>query len=409
VSPMTSEVERNILLQIAAGKVPTEDVDHLQEVTDELRQALSYLREIERFGVALSRGDLSAELRAKGTLAGGLKGLHANLRHLTWQTEQVAEGDFTQLVGFMGEFSTAFNTMVNRLRESRDELHKKNEELQKAYMEIQTTQLQLLQQEKMASVGQLAAGIAHEINTPLGFIAGNLTSLQRYSARMEEYISSQENALKELIDNPDARNEIVERMSALKKRLKLDFILNDLDGIIGESLDGANRVKGIVDDLKGFARLDESEDKDVSINDCMESALNLLRGTVDDRITLIKSYGTLPYLLCNPRLLNQAFMAIILNAFQAVSEGGEITLQTGSDGDRIFAVISDNGCGISADIIGRIFEPFFTTREVGKGTGLGLSVAYNIIKKHNGSIEVESRPGNGTTVTVSIPIISAPD
>lgn len=401
---MAADLTREILLQVAAGRIPPEEVCQSPEISEELRQALSYMREIERFGIALCKGDLSAQLNARGSLAGGLKGLHAGLRHLTWQTKQVAEGDLNQHVDFMGEFSAAFNSMVDKLRESRDELCRKNAELHRAYAELQATQIQLLQQEKMASVGQLAAGIAHEINTPLGFIVSNLGSLQRYTARMEEYIRAQELVLKELADVAGAQPDIVERTSALKRKLKLDFILKDLDGIISESLDGANKVEGIVDNLKGFARLDESEEKDASLNDCIENSLNMLRKDLADGVSLEKNYGALPDVRCNPGLLNQAFMAILLNASQAVSADGVITVKTHADSDRVYGIVSDNGCGIPADIVGRIFEPFFTTRDVGKGTGLGLSVAYNIIRKHNGGITVESETGRGTIVTVSIPV-----
>ncbi|HEX9023801.1 MAG TPA: ATP-binding protein [Geobacteraceae bacterium] len=399
---MATDLNREILLQVAAGRVPSEEVDGSPELVEELRQALSYLREIERFGIALSSGDLSVQLHARGDLAGAMKGLHAGLRHLTWQTKQVAEGDLSQHVDFMGEFSVAFNTMVDRLRESRSELCKRNEELQKANAELKATQLQLLQKEKMASVGQLAAGIAHEINTPLGFIICNLGSLQRYVSRMEEFIKAQESALNELA-RAEAPANTMEKISEIKKKLKLDFIMQDIGGVIGESLDGASRVKGIVDNLRGFARLDETENKEVLISECIESALNLLRGTVDERVTLVRGYESIPAVLCNPALLNQAFMGILLNAYQAVSDGGVITVASHADEERVYGVVSDNGCGITADMAGRVFEPFFTTREVGKGSGLGLSVAYNIVRKHDGEITFESEAGRGTTVTVSIP------
>jgi signal transduction histidine kinase len=400
---MASDLTSEILLQVAAGRIPSEEACQSPEITEALRQALSYMREIERFGIALCKGDLSAQLRARGSLAGGLKGLHAGLRHLTWQTKQVAEGDLNQHVEFMGEFSTAFNTMVDKLRESRDELCQKNAELHKAFAELQLTQLQLLQQEKMASVGQLAAGIAHEINTPLGFIVSNLGSLQRYTARMGEYIRAQEEAARVLSGVDGAPADIAEGISALKRKLKVGFILKDLDGIISESLDGANRVKVIDENLKDFARLDETEEKNASLNDCIESALNLLRSSFDDGVCLEKSYGMLPDVWCNPGLLNQAFMAILLNASQAVSTDGVISVKTYADDGWVYCAVSDNGCGIPTDLVGRIFEPFFTTRDVGKGTGLGLSVAYNIVRKHNGEITVESEVGKGTLFRVRLP------
>jgi two-component system NtrC family sensor kinase len=399
---MTLSALGGILLEIASGRIPAETPDDI-DCADELRQALSFLRELERFGIALSQGDLSAQIRGQGRLAGSLKGLQASLRHLTWQTRQVADGDLTQQVDFMGEFAAAFNTMVVKLGAAREELSRKNRELGEAYADLKDAQLQLLQQEKMASVGQLAAGIAHEINTPLGFIMSNLGSLNRYAAKLGEYMAAQEEAVRDLLPLSRGGAAVSDRVSGLKSRLKIDFIMQDMTEMIQESLSGAGTVKKIVEDLKKFVRLDEALCQAVVLNDCLDSAVALLAPTPETKVSVSKQYQAIPAVNCSPALLNQAFMAILQNAVQSITAAGMIVLQTRSDEDAVYAVISDNGCGIPAENVGRVFDPFFTTRPVGKATGLGLSVAYSIVTNHGGEITIESAEGEGTTVTVRLP------
>ena len=271
-------------------------------------------------------------------------------------------------------------------------------ELEQAYNDLKIAQSQITQQEKMASIGQLAAGVAHEINNPTGFIMSNLGSLQKYADRLTEFIRIQSEALANL---PSEDAETVEKQ---RKSLKVDYIIDDLRNLVKESLDGADRIKKIVQDLKSFSRVDEAELKMADINIGIESTINIVWNELKYKATVKKEYGDIPQIRCNPGQLNQVFMNILMNAAHAIEKQGEIGIRTWAENDMLKVLISDTGSGIPKDKLNRIFEPFYTTKEVGKGTGLGLSIAYDIVKKHKGSIEVESEAGKGTTFVITIPI-----
>ena len=274
-------------------------------------------------------------------------------------------------------------------------------DLEKAYNELKTAQATILQQEKMASVGQLAAGVAHEINNPMGFIASNLGSLAKYLDRLAEFIATQGAAL----NNP----EEAPRVAEARKKLKIDFVLQDSRDLIVESLDGADRVKRIVQNLKSFSRVDQAEEQPADLNECLETTLNIIWNELKYKTTVHKEYGELPRIRCFPQQLNQVFMNILVNGAQAIEKQGDITIRTWAEADAVKIAISDTGGGIPADKLNRIFEPFFTTKPVGKGTGLGLSICYDIVKKHGGEIIVDSVEGSGTTFTVVLPIRAAQD
>ena len=284
-------------------------------------------------------------------------------------------------------------------------LRKSHEELAKAYDELKSAQVRVLHQEKMASIGQLAAGVAHEINNPIGFISSNLNSLRRYNDKIAAFSRMQIAALENISGNGDSQiKEILDEIREQKKSIKFDYIVDDLGNIIDESLDGANRVRGIVRDLKSFSRSDESEFKMADINAGIESTINIVWNELKYKATLEKEFGDIPPTKCNIGQLNQVFMNILVNAAHAIPTHGTITVKTWSEGSNIYVSITDTGTGIPADILSKIFDPFFTTKEVGSGTGLGLSIAYDIIKKHTGGIKVDSDVGKGTTFTISIPI-----
>ena len=276
-------------------------------------------------------------------------------------------------------------------------------DLETAYNDLKMVQSQVLQQEKMASIGQLAAGVAHEINNPMGFIISNLNTLKRYVEKLSEYVTFQVDLVgrySEKCGNTDILANIAEK----KKALKIDYITGDLDNLIKESLDGADRVKKIVQDLKNFARVDESEFKTADINAGLESTINIVWNELKYKATLVREYGDIPLTVCNPGQLNQVFMNLLMNAAQAIEKTGEIRVKTWLEDDNINISIADTGNGIPEDTQKRIFEPFYTTKEIGKGTGLGLSIAYDIIKKHGGEISVNSVIRKGTTFTISIPV-----
>jgi PAS domain S-box-containing protein len=287
-------------------------------------------------------------------------------------------------------------------------LTEKNRELEKAYGELKSVQSQVFQQEKMASIGQLAAGVAHEINNPMGFIISNLGTLRKYSDKLMAYISAQAEAVRDLSSPSQRPQEVVQRIEESKRSLKIDNVMGDLPSLIAESLDGAERVRKIVQDFKGFSHVDQAEHQFVDINECLESTINIVRNELKYKATLQKELGDLPKTWCNPGQLNQVFVNILVNAAHAMETQGTITVKTGQQDGVISIEIQDTGRGIPKENVNKIFEPFFTTKEVGKGTGLGLSIAYDIIKKHKGDIAVKSEVGKGTTFTITLPIVKEP-
>ncbi len=295
------------------------------------------------------------------------------------------------------------NTETKTLEEAvvRDNarLEKTQQELKDAYDELKSAQSQMLQKEKMASIGQLAAGVAHEINNPMGFIASNISSLGRYTKKIIEFVDAQDEAIVSA-ELPELSKELQEK----RRKLKLDFILEDIDQLIEESLDGADRVKNIVQNLKSFSRVDEADHQSADINECIESTLNIVWNELKYKATVTKDYGELPMTSCYPQQLNQVFMNLLVNAAQAIEKEGEITIRTWNGDGHVNISISDTGEGIPQDKLDKVFEPFYTTKPVGKGTGLGLSITYDIIKKHNGELSVNSVVGQGTTFDLKIPV-----
>ncbi len=310
--------------------------------------------------------------------------------------------DVTQRKHMEKELRNAYvssQRLAEQLERQNAALQEQHSKLEVSYAELQNAQSRILQQEKMASIGQLAAGVAHEINNPMGFIASNLGSMNKYLGRLKEFIAAQDGALQ----SRQAENEVAD----LRRRLKLDFILDDSRDLIAESLDGAERVKRIVQDLKSFSRVDQSEEKPTDINDCLETTLNIIWNELKYKTTVAKEYGELPRLRCYPQQLNQVFMNLLINAAQAIEKQGEITIRTWCQKGQILVAIGDTGCGMPPERLNRVFEPFFTTKPVGKGTGLGLSICYDIVKKHGGDIRVASEEGKGSTFTVVLPLEKA--
>jgi two-component system NtrC family sensor kinase len=287
-----------------------------------------------------------------------------------------------------------FNNMMHVLEQ-------KSEALTAAYNELKMTQSQMLQKEKMASIGQLAAGVAHEINNPMGFIGSNIRTLKKYTEKLTSFIS----LLSEAVTTAPS-SEITARVDDEKKKLKVDYIIDDIDQLIEESLEGAERVAKIVQNLKSFSRVDEAEYKVADINECIESTLNIVWNELKYKATVTKEYGAIPPTKCFPNQLNQVFVNLLVNAAHAIENNGEIAVKTWN-GDRFINIsVSDTGQGIPEDKVSKIFEPFFTSKPVGQGTGLGLSISYDIVKKHGGEITVTSEEGKGSCFTIKIPVVS---
>ena len=272
--------------------------------------------------------------------------------------------------------------------------------VQERTAELKQLYTRILQQEKMASVGQLAAGMAHEINNPLSYVLSNLKSLEKYVGRFVELV----NFYEKQTGGPD---HVKLRSAALEKRrsLKIEFILEDLEDLFTQTVSGAERVKKIVADLQGFSHVDAEGDIKLDINLEIERTLSVLSSMIPADAEIISNLGELPALYCKGPMLSQAFLNIIRNALQARPQGLKLLILTGVDGrGRIRIVFEDNGPGIPQDIQRRIFEPFFTTRDVGAGMGMGLTVAYEVVASCGGVIDMHSKEGQGAVFVITLPI-----
>lgn len=290
--------------------------------------------------------------------------------------------------------------LVRMAKRYKQDLEEQNRELVRRKQQLERLQTQLVHSEKMASLGQLAAGVAHELNNPAGFIYGNM-----------EMLGESIGSLRQLLDvyaAAELGGEASAHIAALKSEIAYDALLDDLDSIIGDAQSGAERIRDIVQNLRTFSRLDEAEFKKTDIHEGIESTLRLLaRFYTSGNIGLNRHYANLPPVDCYAGQLNQVWMNLLANAAHAVHSkaGGKVTITTGLEPDAIVKItIADAGCGIAPENLSKIFDPFFTTKPVGEGTGLGLSITYAIIERHNGSIKVESRVGVGTTFTIRLPV-----
>lgn len=290
------------------------------------------------------------------------------------------------------------------LKHARDWLANQNAyletELARRLKKSQQIELQLMQSDKLAAIGQLAAGIAHEINNPVGFVTSNLGSLDSYLRDIFELLDAYE-ALEKVCTLSEAA---ISKIRELKQQKEICFLRDDIGHLLSESQQGLVSVTKIVSDLKNFSRAESEDWKLVDLHNGLDSTLNIVWNEIKYHSTLIKEYGDIPKILCIPSQINQVFLNLLVNAAQAIQGKGVITIRTGRVGDEVFIAISDTGTGIPVENLPRLFEPFFTTKPVGKGTGLGLSISYGIVQKHSGRIGVESTVGKGATFTVWIPI-----
>jgi PAS domain S-box-containing protein len=353
-----------------------------------------------------------------------------NTQRKRYQEEMIRiEKEKAETLRILHENESAINKSLSKTKR---ELLKKNLELEKrtfeleaekkrlkeAYAQLNQMQTQLVQSEKLASLGQLAAGVAHEMNNPIGFVNSNLGTLDEYVKDIKKLLEKYEK-VEEIIkvENPaisgvenltqsgkdKSKEKLFQEIDELKEQMDLDFILRDFEKIISESQDGTQRVKSIVENLRDFSHVGKGKFESTDINKGIESTLNIVWNELKYKAEVIKEYGEIPPVECLPQQLNQVFMNLLINAAQAIATHGQIKVKTYRKDEEIIVEISDTGVGIPKENISRIFEPFFTTKGVGKGTGLGLSVAYGIIQKHNGRIEVESEVNKGTTFRVILP------
>ena len=348
------------------------------------------------------------------------KGITVPLKNLIRSATTISHGKFNERVAVpsideVGVLATTFNDMaraiytremqlqeLNRdlediVRDRTMELENSHEALKRAYFDLQNAQEQLVQTEKMASLGQLVAGIAHEIKNPLNFIHGNTGFLADYTQKIVDLLSD----IEKLPSISEIDKAEIERM---KKEINYAFIRQDLKILIDNFADGSERINAIVSDLRAFSRMDAGVVSEVDLHALLEMSLNLLRNQYKNRIEIHKEYGDVPKILGYPGKLNQVFMNLLSNAFFAIKDKGEVWIKTRATKGKVEVEITDNGAGMSQENIKRIFEPFFTTKPVGKGTGLGLSISYGIVEQHHGKIQVASSPDKGSTFTVILPI-----
>jgi signal transduction histidine kinase len=299
------------------------------------------------------------------------------------------------------------NHRMNVERDNRIiELSTLNDTLQRVNAMLEDAQGQLIQSEKLASIGQIAAGVAHEINNPVGFVSSNLGTLESYLQRvfslLAAYIEADDSA-------PVAASPALVRARMLRSGHDFDFLRGDIVDLLKESREGLVRVKAIVQDLKDFSRTGGEEAWEMAdLHAVLESTLNIVRSELKRKARIEINYGDLPKVECVPSRLSQVFINLLVNAGQAIGAEGKVTLSTGVEGSQVWIRVEDTGSGIREENLSRIFDPFFTTKPVGEGTGLGLSVSYAIVLKHGGQIDVESEIGVGTRFTVRLPIRHTP-
>ena len=268
-----------------------------------------------------------------------------------------------------------------------------------ANFQLDETRMRLLESEKMASIGQLAAGVAHEINNPIGFVNSNLATLGEYIEDTFAVLDVYAAAEPLIARDPQA----IARLRTAKAEREIAFIREDVKSLLAESLAGLTRVKNIVQDLKTFSHVDQGEWSWADLHAGLESTIHIVWDELRRKAELRREFGRIPPVLCNPGQLNQVFMNLLTNAVQAIDGHGVITVRTGANDGEVWVEVEDDGCGISPEHQARIFEPFFTTKPVGKGTGLGLSLAWNIVQKHGGRIELDSASGQGCRFRVCVP------
>ncbi|MBI2821134.1 MAG: HAMP domain-containing protein [Acidobacteria bacterium] len=348
------------------------------------------------------------------------RGITVPLKKLTSTAAVISAGDFSGRVDVrtgdeLQDLARTFNEMAqslqershallelnrnleHKVRERTVALQQSNAELKAAYQDLQQAHAQLVQSEKMASLGQLVAGIAHEIKNPLNFIYGNTDFLRDYIGK-----------LKNLVDRCQSLASLSaedrQRLDREKQTINFDFLMEDLSSLIDNFEEGAGRIHAIVADLRTFSRMDTHEVSDTDVEASIDVALNLLKNMHRERIRIHRQYTGVPRIRAYAGQLGQVFMNILSNACQAIPAQGDIWIRTHTRDGKVAVEFEDNGRGIPQEHLHRIFEPFFTTKKTGEGTGLGLSISYGIIRQHNGQITVQSEPGKGTRFQVVLPV-----
>lgn len=304
-----------------------------------------------------------------------------------------------------GEYQGA-GIVLDLLKAMNIRIANRSEELSVAYANLQASQAQLIQTEKMASLGQMVAGVAHEINTPLGYVRNNLELVHGTFTRVLDLLSAYEKLIDPVAAAGLNQAELNVRFSAvseLSRAFHQDHVFEELQELFKDTIYGVDQISELVVNLKNFSRLDRARVTDVNLNDCMDSAIVIGRNLLKHKVALRKEYGDVPPVPCSPAQINQVFLNLLSNAAQAIETQGEILIRTHADDHSVNVTIEDNGRGIPDDVLPKIFDPFFTTKGIGEGTGMGLWISYQIVQEHRGHIQVRSQVGKGTTFEISLP------
>lgn len=281
-------------------------------------------------------------------------------------------------------------------------------QLESAYRDLKASQAQLVQSEKMASLGQMVAGVAHEINTPLGYVRNNVEMTESVFGLLADALAVHDRLAKLLVDDSADEQGLERALTACGESIEAlgDLaVIDDTRALFGDTLHGVDTIRDLVVNLRNFSRLDQARVAEVSLNDCLDQTLTIANNVLRNKVQVIKRYGEIPKVRCSPSQVNQVLMNLMTNAAQAIEHAdGKLLLKTEADEQWVRVHIQDNGKGIPAENLKKIFDPFFTTKAIGEGTGLGLSISFQIIQAHGGEIKVSSEPGRGTRFVISLPI-----
>ena len=300
--------------------------------------------------------------------------------------------------------------VLNLVAAMEQQVSKSAAELAQAYRKLKSSQAQLVQSEKMASLGQMVAGVAHEINTPLGYVRNNVELMQEFSAQLQELLTANNALVNALLDPDGSEVEVARALSAIEDLRELvdsQLLLADMKTLFGDTAFGLEQISELVLGLKDFSRLDQAHADNVSLNDCVNNALLIARNAIKDKVEIIQQLGDIPKISCAPSQINQVLLNLFINAAQAIAGSGKVFIKTWADATSVYVSVQDTGRGIAPDDLKKIFDPFFTTKPVGEGTGLGLSISWQIIQQHGGRIRVASEVGRGTRFVIVLPLQTA--
>jgi signal transduction histidine kinase len=360
---------------------------------------------MQRFGRDLRGRNPVQEVMNAAPLVVSLEtSLEEAAKQITGQLQYPITEDFI-LVDGQGRYC-GLGTVLDLLKAMEARIAQRNRILRKALVDLKESQTQLVQSEKMASLGQMVAGVAHELNTPLGYVKNNVQLLRELSAPLFELAEAQA-ALADCLADPDCAEAqlamALDTAATARANAAPELLAEDLTQLFSDTLYGLEQIGELVVGLKDFARLDRAMSEEVDINDCIRSALVIARNNIKDKAETVLQLGELPRIPCAPSQINQVLLNLLNNAAQAIEGRGQIVLKTWAEDDAVFISLRDSGRGMSAEVLARIFDPFFTTKPVGQGTGLGLSISYKIIQDHGGWIRAASEPGRGTRFLIRLP------